>query len=59
VTVDRARCTAVGICESHAPEIFNINDDNELEVAENIPEALEGSVRRAVSGCPLNALRFT
>lgn len=59
VTVDRSRCTAIGICESHAPEIFSINDDDELDVAEKIPAELESAVRRAVSGCPVNALRFT
>lgn len=59
VTVDRSRCSAIGICESHAPEIFSINDDDELDVAEEIPVELEGAVRRAVSGCPVNALRFT
>ncbi|OBB27170.1 hypothetical protein A5792_25510 [Mycolicibacterium peregrinum] len=59
VSVDRSRCAAIGMCESHAPDIFSINDDDELEVAETIPSARESDVRRAVSACPVNALRLT
>ncbi|MGN7780681.1 ferredoxin [Mycolicibacterium sp. 22603] len=59
VSVDRDRCTAIGMCESHAPDIFVINDDDELDVADEIPAARESSVRRAVSSCPVNALSLT
>ena len=59
VSVDRDRCTAIGMCESHAPDIFFINEDDELEVAEDISTTREASVRRAVSSCPVYALRLT
>jgi ferredoxin len=59
VDVDRDRCTAIGRCESHAPDIFVIDDNDVLRVADDIPIARESSVRRAVSSCPVDALRLT
>ena len=59
VNVDRDRCTAIGMCESHAPDIFVVDENDMLEVAEDIPSGRESSVRRAVTSCPVNALRLT
>ena len=58
VAVDRDKCVSLGICEGLAPNIFELNDDGELEVNEStpIPEAEIERVRSAVSGCPVNAL---
>lgn len=60
IIVDRDKCVSLGICEGHAPNVFFLNDDGELEADETNPiadEELE-SVRSAVSGCPVNALRI-
>ncbi|WP_163765086.1 ferredoxin [Mycolicibacterium parafortuitum] len=59
VTVDRLRCTAIGLCESHAPDIFSLNEGDELDIADDIPGFQEEDVRRAVADCPMKALRFT
>jgi ferredoxin len=58
VTVDRAKCVSLGICEGLAPDVFLLNDDGELEVDEDrpVPEGEWERVRSAVSGCPVNAL---
>lgn len=59
ILVDRGKCTGLGICESYAPELFEVNDDGELELAtdEIAPDMVE-SVQTAVAGCPTEALRL-
>lgn len=59
ISVDRARCTGLGICESYAPDIFEVDDEGELVLALDTvaPEMLD-AVRQAVAGCPTEALRL-
>lgn len=57
VILDRSKCTGLGICESLAPEFFEVDDSGELIVLkEDIrPEELQ-AVEEAVAGCPTEAL---
>lgn len=59
VSVDFAKCTGLGICESIAPELFEVNDNGELVLlrADITDDELE-SVEEAVAGCPTEALRI-
>ncbi len=59
VLLDRDLCTGLGICESIAPDHFEIDDDGELvllrtEVADGERATLEDAVRQ----CPTGALRL-
>jgi ferredoxin len=57
IVVDYDRCTGNGICESAAPEHFEVQDDGSLEVlAEQVDEEHLSEVREAVAGCPTEAL---
>ena len=57
VVVDRAACEANGVCESIAPEVFRVNDDDELELLNERPgEELREKVAQAVRRCPKLAL---
>lgn len=59
VIVDFVKCTGLGICESMAPEIFEVNDDGELVLLkEDITDDELRSVEEAVAGCPTEALRI-
>lgn len=59
VTVDFDKCTGLGICESLAPDFFEVNDDGELIVLkEDIGDADLQEVEEAVNGCPTEALRI-
>lgn len=59
VTVDFDKCTGLGICESLAPDFFEVNDDGELLVLkEEIGDADLQEVEEAVNGCPTEALRI-
>ncbi len=59
VEVDFAKCTGLGICESLAPEFFEVNDDGDLVLLkEDISEAELSEIEEAVAGCPTEALRI-
>lgn len=59
VTVDFDKCTGLGICESLAPDFFEVNDDGELIVLkEDISDADLQGVEEAVNGCPTEALKI-
>jgi ferredoxin len=59
VTVDYGRCTGLGICESLAPEYFEVDDTGKLVLLnEDIsPDDLQ-AIREAVDGCPTEAIRI-
>ena len=59
IIVDRDKCTGLGICESLAPGVFEVNDDGDLVLkAEEVPEGQLAEVEEAVAGCPTEALRI-
>ena len=59
VLVDFSKCTGLGICESLAPEFFEVNDDGDLVLLrEDITDAELQEVEEAVAGCPTEALRI-
>lgn len=58
VVADFDRCEANAICVGLAPEIFDLNDDEELSVVSGpVPAHLEQAVRDSITGCPRAALR--
>jgi ferredoxin len=57
IVVDWDRCEVNGACMDAAPEIFDINDDDDLVLLdEHPPEALREKAERAVSRCPKAAI---
>jgi ferredoxin len=59
IVVDRELCTGQAICESIAADIFEVSDDDELEIkAEQVQDDRLGAVERAVACCPNAALRL-
>lgn len=55
--VDHGKCTGLGICESLAPDFFEVNDDGDLVLLkEDISEHELQAVEEAVAGCPTEAL---
>jgi ferredoxin len=59
IVVDWDLCEANGICEAMAPDSFEIDDDDMMQVLDEVvtPEN-EAQVQRAVAGCPKSALRI-
>lgn len=57
ITVDQGKCSALGICESLAPELFEVQDDGSLVILNERPEgSICDAARDAVEGCPTGAL---
>jgi ferredoxin len=55
--VDLNKCTGLGICESLAPEYFEVNDEGNLvQLREDISLEDLQSVQEAIDGCPTEAL---
>jgi ferredoxin len=59
IIVDRAKCTGLGICESLAPDCFEVDDEGALVLlTETVPDGGLADVQAAVEGCPTEALRL-
>lgn len=59
IIVDRNRCTGIGICESIAPEHFEVGDDGALTlISDRFTESDYEAVEEAVRSCPAKALKL-
>lgn len=59
VSVDPVQCEANGVCVDVAPEVFDLDDDEVLQVQTGeLRSGEEERVVRAVAACPRNALRL-
>ena len=59
VLVDFGKCTGLGICESLAPEFFEVNDAGDLVLLkEDVTDAELQEIEEAIAGCPTEALRL-
>jgi ferredoxin len=57
VKVEWDSCESNGLCMAQAPEVFLVNDEDQLEVLQEAPdEQLRPKVLRAVRACPKQAL---
>jgi ferredoxin len=57
VLCDVDKCTGLGLCESLAPDFFEVQDDGSLMVLrETFDESERSSLEEAVRSCPTEAL---
>lgn len=57
VSVDRELCEANGVCAGLVPSVFDLRDDDVLDITEPSPPAdLREQVELAVVRCPRQAL---
>jgi ferredoxin len=60
VRVDYDLCESNGVCAGLVPEVFEVDDEDNMNIlVEQVPAALEGEVRHAVQSCPKTALSLT
>jgi ferredoxin len=60
VEVDRDACEANAICAGLEPQVFEVDDEDNLHIlVDEIPERLTDSVTHAVHSCPKAALRLS
>jgi len=59
VEVDRDVCEANAVCAGLVPEVFEVDDEDELHIlVAEVPPRLADGVRHAVGSCPKTALRL-
>jgi ferredoxin len=59
VEVDRDACEANAVCAGLVPEVFEVDDDERLNIlVADVPPGLADAVRHAVMSCPKAALRL-
>lgn len=59
VTVDENLCEANGFCESLAADVFELGDQDVVQIVDGpVPPDREIDVRAAVEQCPKAALRL-
>lgn len=57
VDVHKDECEANGVCAEAAPDIFELDDEDELHIlTPTVPVGREAAAREAVDGCPKRAL---
>lgn len=57
IKVDFDLCEANAICMKVAPEVFQVDDNDELQVLnENPPEDMRAKIEESVRRCPRQAL---
>ena len=60
IEVDPDLCQGHGVCESEAPEVFEVGKDHKVVVLDvSPPEDQRAAVELAVKYCPTHALRLT
>ena len=60
IDVDLDLCQGHGVCQSEAPTVFRVTDDNVVEILDpNPPEDLRKNVEEAVRNCPTQALTLS
>ena len=59
VAVDYDLCEANGICVGIDPEVFHLDDDDNLHLlATDVTAENEPRIKQAVDSCPRNAIRI-
>lgn len=56
ITVDRDECEANGVCESLAPDLFELDEADTLHLIGQPDESSLPRARAAVQACPKTAL---
>jgi ferredoxin len=58
--VDRDLCEANAVCTGIAPDVFDLDDEDELQILQpQPPEELRERIQQAVASCPKNALSLS
>ena len=60
IEVDTGRCQGTGVCESIAPDFFEVGDDGAMRIIRaEVDQGHLGLIGDAVDSCPTLALRLS
>ena len=57
IVLDENKCSSLGMCESVAPDVFEVGDDGALKLLNPTPPGEQRALmEEAVAACPTSAL---
>jgi ferredoxin len=57
IIIDWDLCDSHGMCEANAPELFRLNDDDNLQIlVDTVPTQLQAAANVAMDSCPRQAI---
>ena len=58
VHIDRSKSAGIGVCESLAPEMFEVDEAGQLQLLQGngVPAGVEEAAEEAIQSCPTGAL---
>ena len=56
VRVDKEICIGCGLCVSTCPEVFKMEEDKAVVIANPAPKQAEETCKRATDECPVTAI---
>ncbi len=59
IEIDMDKCQHYGQCVFEAEDIFQLDDDGEINYAKEVPDDRKDDVENAVDVCPMQAISFT
>ncbi|WP_250291019.1 ferredoxin [Frankia sp. CiP1_Cm_nod1] len=59
IVINRSRCSGLGMCESIAEDVFEVQKDGTLRILiEDVDPARREEIQSAVDACPTEALKI-
>ncbi|MCX5781479.1 MAG: ferredoxin [Elusimicrobia bacterium] len=54
--VDKDTCIGCGLCESSCPDVFKMQDNIAIVIADPVPDNMKECAKQMVQDCPVNAI---
>ena len=59
IDIDMDKCRHYGQCVFEAEDIFQLDDDGNIQYTKEVPDDRQDDVDNAVDVCPMQAISFT
>jgi len=59
IDIDMDKCQHYGQCVFEAEDIFQLDDDGNIQYTKEVPNDRQDDVENAVDVCPMQAISFT
>ena len=59
IDIDMDKCQHYGQCVFEAEDIFQLDDDGNIQYTKEVPDDRQVDVENAVDVCPMQAISFT
>ncbi len=59
IDIDMDKCQHYGQCVFEAEDIFQLDDDGNIQYTKEVPDDRQDDVENAVDVCPMQAISFT